>query len=154
MNLEEGTKLDDGKPRIAEMVIDFKEPLLELCKVWEFGANKYEKSNWKKVKDGEVRYTNALLRHLLKEEDEAVDDESKLLHATHVAWNALARLWFILRERKPKMYKDYINDFFECNKELIDTPKQVLDSEVLKAAISPPIRDGLYYKDKKIERLD
>ena len=48
-------KYDNGKPRIAEMVVDFKGPLLELCKTWEFGANKYEKSNWKYVDNGEER---------------------------------------------------------------------------------------------------
>lgn len=40
------------------------------------------------------RYSNALLRHLL--EGDTTDKESKLLHASHVAWNALARLHFII----------------------------------------------------------
>jgi hypothetical protein len=110
----EGIKYDDGKPRLAEMVIDFKDSLLELCKVWEFGANKYSKSNWKLVDNGETRYTNALLRHLIQEEDSPVDDESHLLHASHIAFNALARLYFILQERKLKPI-DYIDDFFKCN---------------------------------------
>lgn len=98
--MNEGMKYDDGKPRIAEMVVDFKGPLLELCKTWEFGANKYEKSNWKYVNDGEERYTNALMRHLLAEEDCPYDSESGLLHASHVAFNALARLYFILAKNK------------------------------------------------------
>ena len=115
--MEVGTKYDEGKPRLAEMVIDFKEPLLELCKVWEFGANKYSKSNWKQVENGKDRYTNAMLRHLFAEEDNPVDDESLLLHASHIAFNALARLYFILQERKLKPV-DYIKDFFDCNKKL------------------------------------
>jgi len=93
----EGTKYDTNKPRLGEMIIDFKEPLLELCNVWEFGADKYEKSNWKKLDNGIDRYTNALLRHLVAEEDNLYDDESKLLHAAHIAFNALARLYFIAR---------------------------------------------------------
>lgn len=116
--IEEGTKYDDGKPRLAEMIKDFAIPLTEVCSVWEFGANKYSKSNWKLVKDGETRYTNALLRHLVQEEYNEYDEESRLRHATHVAWNALARLYFIL-QKKPS-YEDYINDFFGSNKLYLD----------------------------------
>ena len=86
--MEEGTKYDGGKPRIGEMLQDFAEPLYEVTKAWEYGAQKYEERNWRKVDDGERRYTNALLRHLLEEETTPVDDESHLLHASHVAWNA------------------------------------------------------------------
>lgn len=94
--MTQGIKFDGDKPRLAEMIIDFREPLLALCKVWEFGANKYSKSNWKLVDNGETRYTNALIRHLLAEEKDLRDDESGLLHASHIAFNALARLKFIL----------------------------------------------------------
>lgn len=97
INVKEGTKYDNGKLRLAEMIIDFKIPMEELCKVWEFGANKYEKSNWKKLQNPVDRYTNALLRHLLAEEINPIDDESKLLHAAHIAFNALARLYFIAK---------------------------------------------------------
>ena len=45
-----GIKHDNGKPRLAEMIIDFREPLQELCKVWEFGANKYGKAIGKKLR--------------------------------------------------------------------------------------------------------
>lgn len=100
--MKKGIKYDTDKPRLAEMLVDFKEPLLALCKVWEFGANKYSKSNWKKVDNGKDRYTNAMLRHLFAEEDNPVDDESGLLHASHIAFNALARLYFILQERQLK----------------------------------------------------
>ena len=95
----EGIKYDADKPRVAEMVIDFGDAMLELSKVWSFGADKYDKSNWKFVENGKDRYTNALLRHLIAEGTNQYDDESKLLHATHVAWNALARLWFILKNK-------------------------------------------------------
>lgn len=124
--MEEGIKYDTDKPRLAEMIIDFKEPLLALCKVWEFGANKYSKSNWKLVDNGKDRYTNAMLRHLVQEEDNPVDDESLLLHASHIAFNALARLYFILQERKLKPV-DYIKDFFVCNKDIIDKKIERLD---------------------------
>lgn len=111
----EGVKYDDGKPRLGEMIIDFKEPLTELCKVWEYGADKYSKSNWKEVGNGLERYTNAMIRHLLAEEDNLYDKESGLLHAAHIAFNALARLYFILG--KP-LALDYMKDFFELNKSI------------------------------------
>ena len=98
--MKEGTKYDNGKLRLAEMIIDFRVAMEELCKVWEFGANKYEKSNWKKLANPVDRYTNAMPRHLLAEETNLVDDESKLLHAAHIAFNALARLHFIVRKTK------------------------------------------------------
>lgn len=132
--MREGIKYDADKPRLAEMIIDFKEPLLELCKVWEFGANKYSKSNWKLVDNGKDRYTNAMLRHLVQEDNNLIDDESELLHASHIAFNALARLYFILKNTKIMVAedveltpRDYINDFFKCNKELIDKKIERLD---------------------------
>lgn len=112
----EGVKYDKDKPRIGEMILDFKVPLIELCKVWEYGASKYSKSNWKSLDDGVNRYTNAMLRHLIAEEDSLYDEESNLLHAAHIAFNALARLYFILGE--PKTI-DYIKDFFELNKSIL-----------------------------------
>lgn len=100
--MAEGIKYDEGKPQVGDMIKDFGEELKEVSRVWEFGAGKYGRSNWKLVEDGERRYTNALVRHLIREEDRDADDESGLLHATHVAWNALARLHFILEKRNTK----------------------------------------------------
>ena len=100
MEKQEGSKYDTGKPRIFEMVEDFKEPLIEVSKVWAFGANKYQKHNWAYVDNAIDRYSNALLRHML--EGETKDEESELLHASHVAWNALARLYFIIQKQKQK----------------------------------------------------
>jgi hypothetical protein len=97
--MTEGIKYDSGKLRLAEMMQDFRLPLAAVCHVWEFGADKYEKSNWKKVDNAVDRYTNAMLRHLMEEEAKPFDDESELLHAAHVAWNAIARLYFIMHEK-------------------------------------------------------
>ena len=98
--MAEGKKYDKGKLRLAEMIIDFNVPLKSVCKVWEFGADKYEKSNWKKVDNAIDRYTNAMLRHLIAEDTSVTDDESGLFHAAHVAWNALARLYFLLENEE------------------------------------------------------
>lgn len=96
-----GVKLDEGKPRVAEMIQDFSIPLEYVAKIWAFGADKYSKGNWKYVKNGFDRYSNAMVRHLMKDSDgSGVDSESKLLHAGHVAWNALARLHFLLQAQE------------------------------------------------------
>lgn len=117
---KEGIKYDDGKLRLAEMMVDFKLPMEELCKVWTFGANKYSKSNWKKVDNGRDRYTNALMRHLLAEEDNLYDEESNLLHASHIAFNALARLYFILGKTKSDTEIDDI-----CNAHLEESKRYI-----------------------------
>lgn len=95
---QEGIKYDTGKPRIFETIEDFQEPLMEVAKVWTFGADKYGKHNWAYVDNAIDRYSNALLRHMLQ--GDTIDDESGLLHASHVAWNALARLHFIIEKSK------------------------------------------------------
>lgn len=137
----EGRKFDTGKPRVAEMVIDFGDAMLELSKVWAFGADKYDKSNWKFVENGKDRYTNALLRHLIAEGENQYDDESKLLHATHVAWNALARLWFILKCKVAP--REYIEDFFDSNMYLY------LDKDIHTTKVG-----DINIIDNKKERLD
>ena len=103
--MEIGTKYDEGKPRLAEMVISFREPIIGLCKVFEFGANKYGLDNWKNLENGEVRYLNAFLRHALS--DEMIDAESGLPHCYHMLFNAMAYAYFVGRrlehEQKKKL---------------------------------------------------
>lgn len=98
--MNEGIKYDSGKAKIGEMLVSFKRSLLEVCKVYEFGFNKYGKDNFKNVENGYTRYTNAMIRHLLKEDSEVYDEETELLHASHCAWNALARLEMLLKQRE------------------------------------------------------
>lgn len=98
--MNEGIKYDSGKVKIGEMFVSFKRSLLEVCKVYEFGFNKYGKDNFKNVENGYTRYTNAMIRHLLKEDSEIYDEETELLHASHCAWNALARLEMLLKQRE------------------------------------------------------
>lgn len=101
---EPGAKLDAGKPQ-ASLLIDFGRALLAVAEVGSYGANKYTVKGWIKVPDGQRRYTDAMLRHLLKENMESTDNESGLLHASHCAWNSLARLELLLRENE----KNFIN---------------------------------------------
>ena len=133
--MKEGTKYDNGKLRLAEMIIDFRVAMEELCKVWEFGANKYEKSNLKKLANPIDRYTNALLRHLLAEETNLVDDESKLLHAAHIAFNALARLYFIARN---KDVDTKLKHFYELKEGQVVTQEDI-HNFVKSVYFNPPI---------------
>lgn len=55
----------------------------------------YLRDSWMTVPDGERRYKAALVRHLL--EGTVRDAESGLLHAQHVATNALMYLHFTLQ---------------------------------------------------------
>jgi len=102
---EEGRKFDDGKPRMCEMIQDFGIALEEVAKVWAFGANKYEKGNWRHLDNAFNRYSNALVRHLVAEQQARNDLESGLYHAAHVAWNALARLHFLILQAKEEEVK-------------------------------------------------
>lgn len=97
---EPGAKLDHGKARLGLVLGGFSPALEEVGKIGTFGANKYSPNGWLSVPNGVERYTDAMLRHWLKEcKGEALDPETELLHAAHLAWNALARLTLILRER-------------------------------------------------------
>ena len=95
---EPGAKLDTGKPD-ASLLGMFGLALLAVAEVGTFGTRTkgYARGGWQHVENGIDRYTAAMIRHWAKEHREFVDEESVLLHAAHVAWNALARLEHILR---------------------------------------------------------
>lgn len=64
----------------------------ELAKVYTMGAAKYADHNWRKGMKWS-RVLGSLKRHLnYIEQGQDFDDESKLLHAAHVAWNAITLL--------------------------------------------------------------
>lgn len=95
---EAGAKLDAGKNRLGLVLCGFARALQEVGKVGTYGANKYTDNGWMEVPDGERRYTDAMLRHLLHEATgEEHDPETWLHHAAHCCWNALARLDLALR---------------------------------------------------------
>lgn len=93
-----GAKIDAGKIRAGLTILGFARALTEVSRVGTFGAAKYTPDGWVSVPDGEARYTDAMMRHLLAEAaGEALDAESGLRHAAHAAWNALARLDLAIR---------------------------------------------------------
>ena len=94
-----GAKLDSGKPD-ASLLGMFGRALLAVAEVGTHGAAKYTRGGWQHVSDGFNRYTAAMLRHYLKENQEEYDTDLPVLHAAQVAWNALARLELLLREKE------------------------------------------------------
>lgn len=99
-----GAKLDAGKPNVWRGVLDyFPRALQAVARVSEFGAVKYTWKGWESVPDGEARYTEALVRHLVAESIHGpITPDSELMHAAHVAWNALAVLELKLRGESTK----------------------------------------------------
>lgn len=100
---EAGAKLDAGKNRLWLVMGGFSRALQEVGRVGTYGAKKYSDNGWVSVPEGEARYTDAMLRHLMKEAvGEVLDPETELFHAAHAAWNALARLELKLRASEPR----------------------------------------------------
>ena len=94
-----GAKLDNGKLRVHLVLGAFAHALSAVSEVGTFGANKYSDNGWLQVENGVDRYSDAMLRHYLKEcSGEMNDPDSGIHHAAHLAWNALARLELMCRE--------------------------------------------------------
>jgi hypothetical protein len=107
---EAGAKLDAGKLRAGLVLGDFSRALTEVCAVGTFGANKYTPHGWLSVPDAQQRYTDAMMRHWLKDQTgEVVDPDSGLSHKAHFAWNALAILELTLRDMpEPVQIPEYL----------------------------------------------
>jgi hypothetical protein len=111
----DGVKNDSGKHRPTLILRSMTRAINAVIEVGEHGAKKYAEDNWLAVDDGLRRYTDAMLRHQLAElGGEPRDPDSQLLHAAHVAWNALARLELILRAMPvwdAERYEDEIRNY-------------------------------------------
>lgn len=88
---EPGAKVDAGKPRPALVLGGFANAVKDVVEVGTFGAIKYTDNGWRDVPDGQGRYMDAAMRHLLAAlSGEDNDKESGLPHLSHAAWNLLA----------------------------------------------------------------
>jgi len=95
---EPGAKLDSGKTMPSLILSAMPRAVMAVAEVGTFGARKYSRDGWLAVTKGIERYTDAMDRHRLYESiDGPIDPQSELLHAAHLAWNALARLELMLR---------------------------------------------------------
>jgi len=78
-----GIKFDDNKPEyglLPAIALD------DIVKALTYGAQKYDRDNWRKVPDGERRYFDAMMRHLWAiKRGEALDSETGLSHYAHAA---------------------------------------------------------------------
>lgn len=85
---EPGVKYDAKKRRFG--LLPWK-GVAQVVDVLEYGANKYPSAdNWRKVSDGENRYKEALLRHVVAYvSGESHDPESGLPHLAHAVCCAL-----------------------------------------------------------------
>lgn len=99
---EPGAKLDAGKTCVWRGAISyFPRAIEQVAAVSTFGARKYAWKGWESVPDGVDRYSDAMGRHLIEEGiGHVYDKDSGLLTAAHTAWNALARLELMLREKE------------------------------------------------------
>lgn len=94
----EGIKHDAEKVRMDLLPCEALEAVAE---VLTYGAKKYADNNWQKVENAVTRYRAALLRHYCAfQRGEAYDAESGLLHAAHMATNAIFILWFEIQKGK------------------------------------------------------
>ena len=76
-----GLKFDEGKPDWSLLDLNI---LNDAVQVLTFGAEKYQRDNWQKVKDGNNRYYAALMRHLNSHRSgERLDHESGMPHLAH-----------------------------------------------------------------------
>jgi hypothetical protein len=101
---ELGAKVDAGKPDCSLLGM-FGKALRAVSEVGTYGKNKYTRGGWQFVPDGINRYTAAMLRHYFAEHYEVMDKDLPVLHAAQVAWNALARLELLLREKELLEYE-------------------------------------------------
>lgn len=90
---EPGAKLDAGKADLT-FLADWSNALALVCRVAEYGANKYSRHGWFDVPRGYWRYTKAMLRHALGvgDLDPIPGVPPEHVHDAQVAWNALSRL--------------------------------------------------------------
>lgn len=95
-----GAKLDAGKAEFDYVLGYFPKALAAVNEVADYGAKKYTPGGWVTVPDGVKRYSNAGVRHrIARMTGESHDKDTKLLHAAHEAWNALAVLELLLKEQ-------------------------------------------------------
>ena len=100
-----GAKLDAGKSPVMQGALHyFPRAITAVANLSAKGAEKYSWKGWEKVDNGINRYGDALGRHMVKEQIEGLFDkdfpDNSVLHATGVAWNALARLELLLRDEQ------------------------------------------------------
>ena len=87
----QGIKFDTDKLQYSLIEPAF---LTGIARVLTHGAEKYAPENWKYVTPFKRRYTDALMRHFEAwRSGECVDTDSRCLHLSHLACNAMFLQW-------------------------------------------------------------
>lgn len=168
--LKEGIKYDGGKLRFDLIP---GEALIELAKIYTFGAAKYEDHNWRKGMKWS-RIFGAIMRHTwawFMGED--IDPESKLPHMAHAAWGCFTLMSYakikpefddrikVDVNAEKRAEKGYNLDIKVTNKKTGKTvlypnaAKEILeDNEVTKEYVDENTQSnntlGQFYKDAEI----
>ena len=96
---EQALRYNEGKPELS-YVLDADYAIEGLCEVLAFGAEKYDRSNYKKGFPKEM-LVDSLLRHLTKfMNGEELDEESGLHHTDHVLANAVFLSYHFNRKKE------------------------------------------------------
>ncbi len=96
-NMEEFVKYDNGKPKHSLLPSGIMNGVLN---VMGFGAQKYEKDNWKKCENMSTWY-DGCHRHLEQFwEGMDLDEESGLSHIDHAMCNLVFLKWLILNKKE------------------------------------------------------
>jgi len=84
----QGMRFNSGKPQLSYM-LDASVAMNGMCQVFAFGADKYDRNNWKNgFPINEVM--DSLLRHMQAVANgEILDAESGLPHVDHITCNAV-----------------------------------------------------------------
>jgi len=85
-----GLKYDTGKPLFSCLTRGCAKALAAVVAVLTYGALKYKRDSWQTVPDAEVRYEDALDRHLNRwKQGHLYDAETGLSELAHVACNVM-----------------------------------------------------------------
>jgi Domain of unknown function (DUF5664) len=96
-----GSKMDSGKVDSYRGAVSYFPRAIEaIARVSEAGARKYSWKGWEKVANGFARYSAAMMRHIMKEDREEIDQDTGEPHLAETAWNAMARLELYLRDKE------------------------------------------------------
>lgn len=109
-------KADTGKAKMSLLMVQFGDLNKQVAEVLTFGEEKYPKpsthDSWRDVPKGNMRYTDALYRHLhaVFVDGEELDSESGKHHFAH----AIANLHFLYEKSKAekagKLWLDFTKD--------------------------------------------